>query len=160
MSRTLVIGIGNPLRGDDGLGWRAVEALRETASLDEVDTVTCHQLTPDLAEAAARADCVIFVDACVGNPPGKIRVNRLARGRKSEGALTHRFDPQELMRYAQEIYGASPEGWTISMTGARYDYSEGLSAAVESQLPALVDLTRQAALQPDWLGGKSLHNIS
>ena len=147
MSRTLVIGIGNPLRGDDGLGWRAVEALRRTAYAQEVDTITCHQLTPELAETAAAADCVIFIDACIGNPPGKIRVNRIARSHGGGQPLTHRLDPQGLMQYARTIYGASPQAWIFSMTGADYDYCEGLSAAVESELPALVALTRQAVLK-------------
>src|SRR5579863_2441204 len=69
MSRTLIIGIGNPLRGDDGLGWRAVESLRQIASLQEVETVTCHQLTPEMAESVSRAERVVFIDAYVGSPP-------------------------------------------------------------------------------------------
>ena len=31
MGRVLIIGYGNPLRGDDGFGWHAAERLRETA---------------------------------------------------------------------------------------------------------------------------------
>jgi Ni,Fe-hydrogenase maturation factor len=171
MTRTLIIGIGNPLRGDDGLGWRAVEMLRREASINEAgpthatfDTMTCHQLTPELAEEVARATRVIFIDACVGHPPGKIRVNRLTKvgaglvtaqgvheGRpyisQADGALTHHLDPAGLLKYSRELYGSWPEASTISMTGADFGYSESLSAPVESQLPALVNLVAQAALR-------------
>lgn len=148
MTRTLIIGIGNPLRGDDGLGWRVVEALRQMTSLKEVEAVTCHQLTPEMAEHLSRAQYVIFIDACAGSPPGEIRVNRLMAASSSDRSFTHCLDPQGLTQYCRQLYGNSPEGWTISMTGADYGYSESLSVAVESQLPALVDLAAKAATRP------------
>jgi hydrogenase maturation protease len=155
MARTLIIGIGNPLRGDDGLGWRALEmlerhteALGARASRPPFETVVCHQLTPELAEPISRAAQVIFIDACVGSPPGKIRVDHLAAD-SAVGGFTHRLDPQGLMNYCRELYGTCPEAWTISMTGAEYGYSEGLSAAVESRLAALVAVAAQAVLAPE-----------
>lgn len=73
--RALLIGYGNPLRSDDGLGWRVAEALRTqveqqaateaTAQAQSLDIVTCQQLNPELAEAISRADLAIFVDAAV-----------------------------------------------------------------------------------------------
>ena len=77
MARTLIIGIGNPMRGDDALGWRAIEELNQAFSCEEAEMVTCHQLTPDLAESVAQRESVIFIDACAGSPPGEIRVNQL-----------------------------------------------------------------------------------
>jgi hypothetical protein len=49
--RVLIIGYGNPLRTDDGLGWRA--AYRLAASLKDapVEALAVHQLTPELGEA-------------------------------------------------------------------------------------------------------------
>ena len=41
--KTLVIGLGNPILGDDGVGWRVVEEIaRKTADRNdiEVDTVS------------------------------------------------------------------------------------------------------------------------
>ena len=152
MSRTLIIGIGNTLRGDDGLGCRAVEELRRILAPDQAEMILCHQLTPELAESVSRAARVIFIDCCVGRPAGKIRVSRLTPGPSSYISLTHRLDPRALMHYSRELSGKWPEGWTISMTGANYDYSDSLSAVVESELPALVDLVRHAALEgPAWL---------
>src|SRR5580704_15594719 len=48
--RTLVIGYGNPLRSDDALGWHASRLLAQALAGQEVDVITCHQLTPELAE--------------------------------------------------------------------------------------------------------------
>jgi hydrogenase maturation protease len=147
MARALIIGIGNPLRGDDGLGWHAVEKLSELFWREEAETLICHQLTPELAETVARASRVIFIDAHIGSPAGMIRVNRLTSASPPDWPLTHCLDPQALLQYCHAIYQTWPEAWAISMAGASYDYSEALSAPVKSQLPLLVGLATEAVLQ-------------
>lgn len=43
MNRTLVIGLGNPILGDDGVGWRVVDALRQLpAGLEDSVELDCH----------------------------------------------------------------------------------------------------------------------
>ena len=56
MVRLLVIGVGNPLREDDGVGWRLAEALAQAG----VEVHTCHQLLPELAAELGRVDLVLF----------------------------------------------------------------------------------------------------
>ena len=69
MPHTLIIGYGNPLRGDDGVGPRAAELLVEedgvTSPLlpDGVQVLVCHQLTIELAPQIAEADRLILIDA-------------------------------------------------------------------------------------------------
>lgn len=70
---TLIIGYGNTLRGDDGVGYRIAEIFEQEEdgleshyseeSRHTVRSHPCHQLTPDLAAELAQADRVIFVDA-------------------------------------------------------------------------------------------------
>jgi len=60
---SLVIGIGNPLRGDDGIGWRLAALMPARAGL----AVRCRQqLTPELAEELASVERVLFLDAWLG----------------------------------------------------------------------------------------------
>ena len=63
MKPPLVIGIGNPTRGDDGAGLQVVTALARLVPWAHYRVV--HQLTPELAEDIAAAREVIFVDASV-----------------------------------------------------------------------------------------------
>ena len=63
----LVIGYGNTLRGDDGVGPRVAEAVGEL-NLPGVHTLICPLLTPELANPISRAGKVIFVDAAVDAP--------------------------------------------------------------------------------------------
>jgi hypothetical protein len=48
--QVLIVGYGNPLRGDDGLGWRAAERLRTVIQDAGVEILALHQLTPELME--------------------------------------------------------------------------------------------------------------
>lgn len=56
--KTLVIGLGNPILGDDGVGWRVVEAVQEQISDSDVD-VDCAAMerlhSTRILLAAARA---------------------------------------------------------------------------------------------------------
>ena len=62
MARILIVGYGNPLRFDDGLGWRAAEELSQRLSPPEieVEVIVRHQLTPELADNVRNAEAVFF----------------------------------------------------------------------------------------------------
>ena len=69
----LIIGYGNPLRGDDAFGYRAAEEL-QASFIDHREAVILpvHQLTPELAADIARAARVVFIDAAAEGEPGKL----------------------------------------------------------------------------------------
>ncbi|MBE2223512.1 MAG: hydrogenase maturation protease, partial [Anaerolineae bacterium] len=92
----LVIGYGNPLREDDGIGWRVVEEIVNcelTIVNCELETVATHQLLPELAGDVSEADLVIFVDASVEGAPGAVVVREVLPVVQEMGAFTHHFDP-------------------------------------------------------------------
>jgi hydrogenase maturation protease len=144
MARVLIIGFGNPLRGDDGMGWHAVRELERTG--EGIETIACLQLTPELAEAVARSERVIFIDAAAGQPPGEVSVCQLHPVQSASRACSHRLEPQELLEYSRELYGNWPEAFAVSVNAAACDYSETLSARVQSSLPAVVRIARDLAL--------------
>src|SRR5579862_9528285 len=49
-AKILIIAYGNPLRCDDGIAWRAADALAQKLSDSDVEIVRLHQLAPELAE--------------------------------------------------------------------------------------------------------------
>lgn len=70
---TLVLGIGNILLADDGVGVRAIEALRRTAVPAGVDVVDGGTAGADLLDILAERQKVIVVDAVdVGAQPGTV----------------------------------------------------------------------------------------
>ena len=93
----LVVGYGNELRCDDGVGPKVAAALQEM-KLPGVRTITCHQLTPELAEPVSQARRVVFVDAAVDAAAG-IQWRELrpaATGRIMAHAAAPSLDASEL----------------------------------------------------------------
>ena len=71
LNGTVIIGLGNPLMGDDGAGLVALEVLRDGWVLDGVTLVDGGtwgmSLLPDIEDA----DRIIFVDAIVAGGTGR-----------------------------------------------------------------------------------------
>jgi hydrogenase maturation protease len=137
--RVLVIGYGNPLRGDDGLGRVIAARVAESARPQGIEVVVAHQLTPELAESISRADLVIFVDAAADLPPGQIRILPVVADTPcGHGSFAHHCTPNQLLTAAQALYAHRPEAWAITVGGECWDYSETLSPAVERLVPRLL----------------------
>ena len=134
----LVIGIGNPLRGDDALGWHAARRLAADPRLAGAEVLWRHQLTPELAVDLASTPVVVLVDAEAGAAPGAVGVRHL-RGAGGGEVLTHHVAPEALLALAAELYGASPDAWVVSVGLAATDAGAPLSADVEAALPGVVD---------------------
>ena len=130
----MIIGYGNPLRGDDGVAWRVVEAL--AAELPPDEALTVHQLTPELAEPISRARLVVFVDAAVGDPPGQVRCFPLAPAPGHPGS--HETTPAGLLALAVELFGRCPPAYMVTITSGSFDVGETLSEVVEAVVPVAV----------------------
>ena len=143
MPHTVVIGYGNPLRGDDRVGFLAAELLRDELAGRDVEVIACHQLTPELSEVLSRADQAIFLDACAGPAPGTISRRPLAADPDLTTSFTHNLDPGTLLATAQVLFGAVPRtAWILTVAGADFDYTEELSAPVAATLPLLLEELR------------------
>jgi hydrogenase maturation protease len=139
MKGTLILAIGNPLRGDDGLGWRAAERLATVLRGPEVRIIAIHQLTPDLAEPAGRAETVIFVDAEEGDPPGRIACRRIVPEDPLPGAFSHHLTPPALMAWTRAVYGSCPAAFLFTVRVRCFDCAENLSPPAAAVLPELVE---------------------
>jgi hydrogenase maturation protease len=142
-SGVLVVCYGNPLRGDDALGWYASTLLAVDPRLRGTQVIWRQQLTPDVAADIAEADLVILVDVNVVDEPGVVSVRRLdAAGSGASGSAgpsSHHVDPAELMALAHELWGASPAVYVVSAGAATLEIGDTLSPAVAAALPAIVD---------------------
>jgi hydrogenase maturation protease len=138
MPHTLIIGYGNPLRGDDGFGWHAALRLRDLIHDDGIEILPVHQLTPELMDPISRARRVIFIDAAVGEEPGKMTVTTLETTGGAAPAFTHFATPAALLVGARSLYGAKPEGILVTVVGLDFELGEKLSEPVQLALESLV----------------------
>ena len=81
----LVIGYGNSLRTDDGVGPRVAELVAADPRLAGAVVVACHQLTPELALDMSAARLIVLVDATTEVAPGVVVVRRVDPGGEGEG---------------------------------------------------------------------------
>jgi hydrogenase maturation protease len=138
-SAVLIIGYGNPLRGDDGLGLAAAAALTQLlADRPDVQVITVHQLTPDLAELIAGYATVIMLDAHAGETPGELVVTRIAPVAGRSQPFSHYLSPAELLTVTEALYDRRPAVWLAGLTGSSFEVGHSLSEPVRQALPGLV----------------------
>lgn len=146
----LVVGYGNALRTDDGLGWHVAERLASDPRFERVEVLQRHQLTPELAFDFAEASAVVLVDASTAVPAGTFTVTRVEPADAAATAWSHHVDPPALIALALDLYGRAPEVFVVSCGAASFDAGDRLSPVVAAALPALVDAV--AALVADAAG--------
>ena len=138
----LVIGYGNSLRGDDGVGVAVAERLDEMLQNSRVRVLVCQQLTPELASELNKADRVIIIDAAKGETPGQITVNKIEPDNDSS-TFTHELRPSTLLACAQELYGKPPVTFLVSVTGYSFDFSDELSHNLKRVMPEVLARVRE-----------------
>jgi hydrogenase maturation protease len=120
----LVIGYGNTLRGDDGVGPRVADAV-EALHLPGVDTLACQQLSPEHALPISLAQTVIFVDAAV-DAPKEVQLRRLEPKDTSQ-LMAHAADPRTMLALSRDVFGHVPQAWWLTIPAVKLDFSEDLT---------------------------------
>lgn len=132
----LVIGYGNTLRGDDGVGPRVVEAVA-ALHLPGVRTLICQQLSPEHAAPISLAQTVIFVDAAV-DAPREVQMRRLEPVDTLQ-PMAHATDPRTLLALARDVFGHVPQAWWLTIPAVKMDFCETLSAETRRGLEEAVN---------------------
>lgn len=147
--RTLVIGYGSPIRGDDALGPLVADRLEQEDLPGEVEVMARHILTAELVADLMDKDRVIFLDAAVEGEPGEVRCRRLRPGTGTVSTMAHFLDPRELLAWCESLYGRTPEGFLVSACGADFGYANyQLSAVGEDAAERMLDWVRRLVSRP------------
>ena len=147
MTKALIIGYGNPLRSDDGFGWHASRLLAQELEGQNVEVMTCHQLTPELAETLSQCRRAVFIDADAEGKPGEIH-RRAVRPHAPASSFTHTCTPSGLLASAKQLYGKRPKAVVITVSAQSFEYGDALSPVVAAALPKVVDQVKH------WLGAR------
>jgi hydrogenase maturation protease len=135
----LLLACGNALRTDDGIGLRIAEAAEHLFPASRLRIVAAQQFTPEMAAELAETELAIFVDACVTDEPGAIRVVPLAA--EAEPAETHRLDPPALLAMAQAMCGHAPaRAFALTIGAGCFAYGEEISGPLRQAVPRALRL--------------------
>jgi hydrogenase maturation protease len=135
MTRRVVIGVGNPLRGDDGVGRYAVNLLR-AAPPPHVEILERDGEATALLDAIDGADMAILIDACVCvAAPGAVRRFDVAREPLPQGEFagsTHGLGLATAIELARALGRLPPVCVVYAIEGARFRHGAALSPEAEA----------------------------
>jgi hydrogenase maturation protease len=139
---TLVVGLGNPILGDDGVGWRVAELVR-TRLNDPAVAIECLSLGGlSMMERLIGYERAVIVDALqnVAGAVGEVVCLPLAALPDPAGGHTtaaHDTSLQTALRLGRAMGAALPAEITVVGIKAErvYDFGETLSPAVAAAVP-------------------------
>ena len=140
--RTLVIGLGNPLMGDDGIGLAALEQLVASWEVDGVELVDGGTWGMNLLPLIESADTVILLDAIhLGHTPGTvIELDGDAVPRRLAAKLSpHQIDLGEVLALAALRETLPRRLVAIGIEPAEVEMSTTLSPAVAAAMPLMLE---------------------
>ncbi|OLZ69015.1 hydrogenase maturation protease [Streptomyces sp. IMTB 2501] len=140
--RVVVVGVGNPLRGDDGAGPEVVEALRGRVPDDTVLVVSDGE-PARMLDLWRGADTVVVVEALHTRSARAGELHTLtpdeAGGHARGTASTHAFGLGECLALAEALDQLPPRLVVHAVEVADVELGAGLSEAVRTALPELID---------------------
>ena len=133
---TLIIGIGNPSRGDDALGPMLIERL-EALHLPDVELLTDFQLQVEFALDLQDRQQVIFVDASLTASPPFSFTPVIAE--EDASYSSHALSPGAVLHAYQKLFGKPPQADVLAIRGEAFELGEGISAAATANLKAALE---------------------
>jgi len=139
--KTLILGFGNPDRGDDGVAWFILSKIAGhfNKSLSEEQIECCLvqlndtidlwfnlQLIPEISEQLANYRCAIFVDAHTVDIKEDIRIVDI-KPEFQNSPFTHHLTPSSCLSLTQSIFGKSPASKLVSVRGFSFEFTNKLS---------------------------------
>jgi hydrogenase maturation protease len=141
--RTVVLGVGSPLMGDDGVGVAAVEWLRAAVgAIDGVALLDGGTWGMQLLPAIEEAERLLVVDAIRdGRPPGTVvRLDKEELPRfLYQKVSPHQIDLREVFAVAELRGTFPPEAVALGVEPEHVELHDGLSESVTRSLPELLD---------------------
>jgi len=135
--RTLLVGIGNSGRSDDGLGWKFIEEIGNLG----YDFLNCefrYQLQVEDALLVSEYDVVVFVDASQ---------EKLTHGFEMMSCIasdcyfftTHAQMPGAILFLTNRLYNKFPKAYTLAISGNEWELDTSLSTEAKHNLQAAVN---------------------
>lgn len=141
-NRILIIGYGNPGRGDDGLG-PTLAARLEALNLPGVSVESDYQLAVEHAAMAAEHDLVVFADAALdAEEPFYFRPLEAAPAPPK--FTSHGISPAEVLHLASVCFKSCPPAYLLGIRAHDMEgFREGLSSEALKSLDEALEHLRQ-----------------
>lgn len=131
-----IIGIGNTLRRDDGIGIIILESLLKLYKKKALDYLNFGTATFDLMHRMQNYDAVLLIDGIkAGLPAGELKIFELKNIKcdfKDSATSTHELDLKSILKLSKKL-GLKTKIYVAGIQVKDTSYAEGLSAALEKR---------------------------
>ncbi len=131
-NNTIILGIGNIGRQDDGLGWLFLDFLKNEG-FESIDVEYRYQLQIEDAELISHYDKVIFVDATIENTKDGFYY-RICEASDKFGFSSHELAPETILFLANQLYNHDPKSFILGIQGYQWNLEIGLSNEAKANL--------------------------
>ncbi len=144
--RLVILGYGNPSRGDDALGPLLLDRIADLPGHPEL--ITDFQLQVEHAADLEEAGLALFLDAGAScSPPW--RLERL-RAQQDVGYTTHALSPAAVLAVFRQVYGKEPPpAFLLTVAGESFELGAGLSKGAAAHLESAAALVERLLAEPD-----------
>jgi len=144
---TLIVGLGNPILGDDGVGWRVVDELQKHLTEGAPFDLTCLSVGGiSLMEHLVGYDRVILVDSFVANDDvGSIcvlKLDELPNYSAFHITSVHDTSLQNAIKLGKAMGALLPDDVVVVGIATRnvFEFSDELSETVAKSVPCAVQI--------------------
>ncbi len=132
----LILAVGNPSRGDDGLGPQFISELKKR-NIESQHYSWIYQLSIEHAENFAQFNTVLIVDAKKGGD-SPFTFERISASEDCHFS-THILLPQNILSLTRYLYQANPNVYLLAIAGQDFDLSENLGHTAKINLAHAVN---------------------
>jgi hydrogenase maturation protease len=144
LTQRVVLGVGNLLLKDDGVGVHVVQKLMERVLPPDVEVIDGGTAAIDLLHFIAGTKRLIVVDALRGGgAPGtiyRLTPEDLEVRREGRGVTLHQSDLLDVLEMAARLGERPPTVIIIGVEPGEIDYGLDLSPGVAGRIPDIIDL--------------------
>lgn len=153
--KTLIIGLGNPILGDDGVGWQIASQLQAIDEIPSDVTIDCLAIGGfSLMEALIGFDRAILVDAIVTQqkPVGSVKLYKLEELPNpfiGHMGSAHDTSLQNALAVGYSLGVHLPIDISIVAVEAQnvYEFSENLTPPVAAAMPEAIAIIRNLLIE-------------
>jgi hydrogenase maturation protease len=156
LKQTLVVGLGNTIRGDDAIGIQVVRALRERYAhlAEEVDFKEIEEAQVNLLEFLAAYERIIIVDAIstAHSRPGEVhRITPDMLQRHDMPYSSHQMGLMRMIEMARTMRMSVPKEIIVFAVEIenKDEFACEMSVGIEAALPKVVRLVKEELRLPN-----------
>jgi hydrogenase maturation protease len=141
IKRTCVVGIGNPLRSDDGAGPYICQLLQEK-KIQDVHFIVTQQLDMGLAEELSKYDRVIFADASLELETFSFLPMQLEFHAQTQ-SFSHQINASILASLTSQLYKRNTQFYICAIGAANFEMGNLVSISARKNAQDAVALLSQ-----------------